>query len=122
MPLLPQELALSNDSLGVLAMDKKCQRKMTDDEAFCRFGQPSQATGEACVCEPTCPPSDLLRSMPLAKWIEVIICDARQNMSMMGKATNWSRIELEIIPMAIDQWTRPPEEGPSQWRKSPDQF
>lgn len=30
-------------------VSKKCQPKLTDDEALCRFGQPSLATGEACV-------------------------------------------------------------------------
>ena len=45
-----KELALSNnDSDCDDRVDKKCQRKMSDDEALCRFGQPSQATGEACL-------------------------------------------------------------------------
>ena len=45
-----KELALSNkDSNCDDRVDKKCQRKMSDDEALCRFGQPSQATGEACL-------------------------------------------------------------------------
>lgn len=47
---IQKELALSkNDSNCDDRVDKKCQRKMSDDEALCRFGQPSQATGEACV-------------------------------------------------------------------------
>jgi hypothetical protein len=29
--------------------DKKCAPKLTDDEALCRYGSPSQKTGEACV-------------------------------------------------------------------------
>jgi hypothetical protein len=29
--------------------DKKCKPKLTEDEALCRFGQPSKKTGEACV-------------------------------------------------------------------------
>ncbi len=39
---------LSNDSCDD-RVSKKCQPKLTDDEALCRFGQPSQATGEACL-------------------------------------------------------------------------
>lgn len=47
---IAKELSLSNDSSTCDdRVDKKCQRKMTDDEALCRFGQPSQATGEACL-------------------------------------------------------------------------
>jgi hypothetical protein len=30
-------------------INKKCQPKLSDDEALCRFGSPSKATGEACV-------------------------------------------------------------------------
>lgn len=30
-------------------IDKKCKPKLSDDQALCRFGQPSQETGEACV-------------------------------------------------------------------------
>lgn len=30
-------------------LDKKCQPKLSDDQALCRFGQPSQETGEACL-------------------------------------------------------------------------
>jgi hypothetical protein len=29
--------------------DKKCAPKLSEDEALCRFGQPSPATGQACV-------------------------------------------------------------------------
>jgi len=29
--------------------DKKCRPKMSEDEALCRFGQPSRRTGEACL-------------------------------------------------------------------------
>ena len=29
-------------------VDKKCIRKLSEDEALCRFGQPSKETGEAC--------------------------------------------------------------------------
>lgn len=29
--------------------DKKCQPKLTEDQALCRFGQPSKKTGEACL-------------------------------------------------------------------------
>ena len=29
--------------------DKKCKPKLSDDEALCRFGQPSRETGEACI-------------------------------------------------------------------------
>ena len=28
---------------------KKCKPKLTEDEALCRFGQPSKRTGEACL-------------------------------------------------------------------------
>lgn len=31
------------------ALDKKCQPKLSEDAALCRFGQPSRATGEACL-------------------------------------------------------------------------
>jgi hypothetical protein len=30
-------------------INKKCRPKLSDDEALCRFGSPSKATGEACV-------------------------------------------------------------------------
>ena len=30
-------------------IDKKCKPKLSDDEALCRFGQPSPETGEACI-------------------------------------------------------------------------
>jgi len=30
-------------------INKKCQPKLSDDEALCRFGSPSKATGQACV-------------------------------------------------------------------------
>jgi hypothetical protein len=30
-------------------MDKKCRPNLSDDEALCRFGQPSKEIGEACV-------------------------------------------------------------------------
>jgi hypothetical protein len=29
--------------------NKKCKAKLSEDEALCRFGQPSTQTGEACV-------------------------------------------------------------------------
>ena len=29
--------------------NKRCQPKLSDDEALCRFGSPSKGTGEACV-------------------------------------------------------------------------
>lgn len=29
--------------------NKKCMPKLTDDQALCRFGQPSKETGEACL-------------------------------------------------------------------------
>ena len=29
--------------------DKRCKPKLTDDQALCRFGQPSKETGEACL-------------------------------------------------------------------------
>jgi hypothetical protein len=29
--------------------DKRCQPKLSEDEALCRFGQPAKETGEACV-------------------------------------------------------------------------
>jgi hypothetical protein len=29
--------------------DKKCQPKLTEDQALCRFGQPSKETGAACL-------------------------------------------------------------------------
>ena len=28
---------------------KKCKPKLSEDEALCRFGQPSKRTGEACL-------------------------------------------------------------------------
>lgn len=31
------------------AINKKCRPKLSDDEALCRFGSPSNRTGEACV-------------------------------------------------------------------------
>jgi hypothetical protein len=30
-------------------LSKKCRPHLSDDEALCRFGQPSQKTGEACL-------------------------------------------------------------------------
>ena len=30
-------------------LNKKCQPKLSDDQALCRFGQPSQETGQACL-------------------------------------------------------------------------
>lgn len=30
-------------------VNKKCKPKLSDDEALCRFGQPSPKTGEACL-------------------------------------------------------------------------
>mmetsp|Transcript_12150 Transcript_12150/g.18655 ORF Transcript_12150/g.18655 Transcript_12150/m.18655 type:complete len:145 (-) Transcript_12150:199-633(-) len=56
--ILPKAVALDMDAFMQEELtskecndkvDKKCQRNLSADEALCRFGQPSPATGQACV-------------------------------------------------------------------------